>query len=119
MQPDMQEVVTHDVVVARSFDAPPERVWRAWTEGAEVMKWWGPSGWSSPEARMDVREGGYSVVLMRSPEGQEMWMRWEYTRVVANERLEYVKTSPTATATPSIRRPSACRRSSRATPPPW
>lgn len=88
---DVPELITHDVVVTRSFNASPERAWRAWTEDAEVMRWWGPRPWTSPEARMDVREGGFSVVLMRSPEGHELWMRWEYTRVIPNQRLEYVQ----------------------------
>jgi CubicO group peptidase (beta-lactamase class C family) len=88
---DVPELITHDVAVTRSFNASPERAWRAWTEDAEVMKWWGPRPWTSPEARMDVREGGYSVVLMRSPEGHDLWMRWEYTRVIPNQRLEYIQ----------------------------
>lgn len=85
------ELITHDVVVTRTFNATPERVWRAWTEDAEVMKWWGPRPWTSPEARMDVREGGASVVCMRSPEGFEIWMRWDYGKVVLNERMEYTQ----------------------------
>jgi CubicO group peptidase (beta-lactamase class C family) len=88
---EVPELITHDVVVTRTFNATPDRVWRAWTEDAEVMKWWGPRPWTSPEARMDVREGGFSVVLMRSPEGQDHWMRWEYTKVVPHERIEYVQ----------------------------
>ena len=88
---EMPELLTHDVVVTRTFNATPERVWRAWTEDAEVMKWWGPRPYTSPEARMEVREGGFSVVLMRSPEGQDLWMRWEYTKVIPNERMEYVQ----------------------------
>lgn len=88
---DVPELVTHDVAVTRSFKTSPERAWRAFAEDAEVMKWWGPRPWSSPEARMDVREGGFSVVLMRSPEGHDLWMRWEYTKVIPNQRLEYVQ----------------------------
>lgn len=88
---DVPELITHDVSVTRTFNASPERAWRAWTEDAEVMKWWGPRPWTSPEARMDVREGGFSVVLMRSPEGHDLWMRWEYTKVIPNERMEYVQ----------------------------
>ena len=89
--PTMPELVTHDVVVTRTFNASPERVWRAWTEDAEVMKWWGPRPWTCPEARMDVREGGASIVSMKSPEGFEIWMRWDYTKVISSERLEYTQ----------------------------
>lgn len=84
-------LVTEDVAVTRTFNATPERVWAAWTEDAEVMKWWGPKPWTCPEARMDVREGGASIVSMKSPEGFEIWMRWDYSKVIPNERLEYTQ----------------------------
>lgn len=87
----MPQLITHVVAVTRIFNATPDRVWRAWTEDVEVMKWWGPRPYTAPEARMDVREGAFSVVLMRSPEGQDLWMRWEYTKVVPQERIEYVQ----------------------------
>jgi uncharacterized protein YndB with AHSA1/START domain len=72
---EMVALVTHDVVVTRTFSATPERVWAAWTEDTEVMKWWGPKPWACPEARMDVREDAASIVSMKSPEGFEIWMR--------------------------------------------
>ncbi len=87
----MAQLVTHDVAVTRLFDATVERVWAAWTEDAEVMKWWGPRPFTCPEARMDVREGGASVVCMRSPEGLEIWMRWAYSKVIPNDRMEYTQ----------------------------
>lgn len=87
----MVEIVTEDVVVTRVFDASPERVWKAWTEDAEVMRWWGPDQFTAPAAKMDVREGGRSLVCMRSPDGTDMWMTWDYTHVVPGRRIEYVQ----------------------------
>jgi uncharacterized protein YndB with AHSA1/START domain len=85
----MAQLVTHDVISTRHVATPPDQVWLAWSEDSKVMKWWGPRPWTCPEARMDVREGGASIVCMRSPEGFEIWMRWAYGKVVTNERLEY------------------------------
>lgn len=87
----MTALITHDVVVTRTFDASPQDVWRAWTEGADVMQWWGPDGFTSPAAKMDVRVGGTSHVAMRSPDGHDMWMTWVYTKVEPYSRLEYVQ----------------------------
>ena len=87
----MAPLITHDVVVRRLLDATVERVWAAWTEDAEVMKWWGPQPFTCPEARMDVRDGGASVVCMRSPDGFEIWMRWAYSKVILKERMEYTQ----------------------------
>lgn len=84
-------LITEDVAVTRTFNAAPAAVWAAWTEDAEVMKWWGPRPWTCPEARMDVRPGGASIVSMKSPEGYEIWMRWDYSKVIPNQRLEYTQ----------------------------
>jgi uncharacterized protein YndB with AHSA1/START domain len=79
-----------DIVVRRQLDAPLASVWRAFIEGAEVMKWWGPEGFTAPFANMDVREGGTSVVCMRSPDGQDFYSAWQYSVVVPERRLEYI-----------------------------
>jgi uncharacterized protein YndB with AHSA1/START domain len=47
---------THDLVVTRSFNAPQERVWRAWSDPDRVMSCVGPHGFTSPMCRMDFRE---------------------------------------------------------------
>lgn len=83
---------THDVVVTRVLDAPVEEVWRAWTEPEQVRRWWGPTGFTSPSADMDVRVGGRSLVCMRAPAehgGQDMYNTWTYRAVVPPERLEF------------------------------
>lgn len=83
----------HDLAVTRVLDAPVEEVWKAWTEPEYVMRWWGPTGFTSPRAELDVREGGTSLVCMRAPAeygGQDMYNTWTYRSVVAPERLEFV-----------------------------
>jgi uncharacterized protein YndB with AHSA1/START domain len=79
-----------DVVASRTVDAPVERVWAAWTEPEDVRAWWGPAGWTCPEAVMDVRVGGSSRVTMRSPDGHDMHNLWTYSGVDAPHRLEFV-----------------------------
>lgn len=81
-----------DLVVTRVFDAPVELVWKAWTESEHVMRWWGPTGFTSPVAKMDVREGGTSLVCMRAPKefgGQDMYNTWTYTKIVSLQSLEF------------------------------
>src|SRR5688500_12498016 len=73
----LPHLITDDVIVTRLFSAPIERVFAAFTTEADVLRWWGPDNYSCPVARMDVRPGGTSVVCMRSPDGQDMWMRWD------------------------------------------
>lgn len=83
----------HDLVITRTFDVPVEQVWKAWTEPQQVMKWWGPTGFTCPLAKLDVRQGGTSLVCMRAPKefgGQDMYSTWHYKDVVPNQRIEYI-----------------------------
>ena len=84
---------TFDVVITRIFDAPVEEVWKAWSDPEYVMRWWGPTGFTSPSAEMDFRVGGASLVCMRAPAeygGQDMYNTWTYTRIDPHERIEFV-----------------------------
>jgi len=87
------DVAKRDLVVTRVFDAPLVRVWNAWTDPEQVMKWWGPNGFTSPSAEIDFREGGKSLVCMRAQKalgGQDMYSTWAYTKIVPMEIIEYV-----------------------------
>jgi uncharacterized protein YndB with AHSA1/START domain len=84
---------TFDVVITRVLDAPIEEVWKAWSDPSYVRRWWGPTGFTSPSAEMDIRVGGASLVCMRAPEeygGQDMYNTWTYTRIDPHERIEFV-----------------------------
>ena len=83
------EKPTHDVVVTRTFDTSRERVWRAWSDPDEVMKWWGPKGFTCPMCRMDFREGGTTVVSMRSEQGGELYNTWTYRSIESLDRIEF------------------------------
>jgi uncharacterized protein YndB with AHSA1/START domain len=80
-----------DLVVTRVVDAPIRQVWRAWTDPKLVRRWWGPTGFTCPLARMDLREGGTSLVAMRSPEGQDLSSTWAYRSVGPHQRLEFIQ----------------------------
>lgn len=44
-----------DLVVTRIFDAPVERVWKAWSEPEAVREWWGPTGFRHPWSKRSTR----------------------------------------------------------------
>jgi uncharacterized protein YndB with AHSA1/START domain len=56
-----------DIVLVRTFDAPVEAVWKAWTDPVEVARWWGPKMYTSPFAKIDFREGGRYLFAMKAP----------------------------------------------------
>lgn len=85
------ETDSFDMVLTRTFDAPKEHVWRAWSDADEVMRWWGPQGFTSPMCRMDFREGGTTLVSMRSEKGGELFNTWTYRSIEPMDRIELVQ----------------------------
>ncbi len=76
-----------ELVITRVFDAPRELVWRAWTEPERVMQWWGPTGFTSPVSKIDLRVGGENLNCMRSPDGKDLWSKGIYREIIPPERL--------------------------------
>jgi len=90
-----QPASTLEVVVTRVFDAPVEEVWKAWTDSEKVMRWWGPTSFTAPVARIDFRVGGKSLVCMRAPKdfgGQDFYNTWTYQKIKPYESIEMIFT---------------------------
>lgn len=76
-----------ELVITRVFDAPRERVFKAWTEPEYFARWWGPEGYTTPHCTIDLRPGGKWHCCMRSPEGEDIWCGGVYREIVAPERI--------------------------------
>ena len=77
------------LVITRVLDAPPRLVFKAWSEPARLVHWWGPQGFTLPSCKMDVRPGGAFRFHMHSPEGTDHWLRGVYREIVEPERLVF------------------------------
>ena len=56
------------LLLERTYDAPPERVFAAWTEPALLSQWWGPPGSVVELAEVDLRVGGrYRLGIQPEP----------------------------------------------------
>ena len=84
-----------EVEFERTFDAPVEAVWQAWTDPGMLKAWWGPDNVSIPECEVDLREGGRIYIVMEAGEamGPYKGTRWpmegKYTVVEKNSKLSY------------------------------
>jgi uncharacterized protein YndB with AHSA1/START domain len=78
----------HMVRIERTYSAPAEAVFDAWTS-PEVMRRWLHCGadWGTPEAEVDLRVGGKVRVVMRRPDRIEVEARGEYTLIDRPRRL--------------------------------
>lgn len=82
------------IEVSRTFDAPVEALWALWTEPALIKGWWGPDRFTCPFVRLDLREGGLSLVSMKAAAemgGQEFFTAWRYVRILPMERIEFIQ----------------------------
>jgi len=82
--------IQDEFATMRTFDAPRELVWKAFTEPERMKEWWGPKGFKVIHSKMDLRPGGVYHYGMQSPEGHEMWGKFVYREIVPPERLVLV-----------------------------
>lgn len=72
--------------IVRSFDAPPELLFRLWADPAHRVRWWGPSGMALAACDVDFRVGGNWRVVMRATCGDHP-VHGVFTEIVESSRL--------------------------------
>lgn len=70
-----------EITVERSFNAPIDLVWAAWTQSDILDQWWAPKPWHAKTKSMDFREGGYWLYVMVGPSNEEHWCRVDFTKI--------------------------------------
>jgi uncharacterized protein YndB with AHSA1/START domain len=71
----------------RTFNASQDKVWQVWNDTDSIKKWWGPTGYTAPFVRNDLRVGGSYLWAMKSPKGEMFWNTGVYTEVVPESRI--------------------------------
>ena len=79
----------YELSLTRLIDAPRAAVYRAWTDPELLKQWFAPLPFTTPHAELDVRPGGANLIVMKSPDGQEMPNRGSYLEVVPNEKIVF------------------------------
>ena len=81
----------NELLITREFNASREKLWNAWTNPEEVMKWWGPENFTCPSAKIDLRVGGKYIYCMHGPAGTEfdkdMYSAGNYLEILPMEKL--------------------------------
>ncbi|TLS50688.1 SRPBCC domain-containing protein [Paenibacillus antri] len=85
-------VAEKEFTLVRTFEAPRELVFEAFTNPEHLSRWWAPYPYTIPTCRIDLRPGGIWHYAMRSPEGEEHWSRAVYHEIVRPERVVYAAT---------------------------
>jgi uncharacterized protein YndB with AHSA1/START domain len=70
-----------DLTFERTFDAPREKVWKAFTDPDQIPQWWGKHGTTTIVEEMDVRPGGKWRYINRANDRDEVAFYGEYLEV--------------------------------------
>ena len=77
------------LTLKRRLAASPEKIYAAWTQPAQLAKWFGPDAGPVLRAETDVRVGGRFHIVFRSEDGEEHDVSGVYQEVVPNEKLKF------------------------------
>src|SRR6516165_1010076 len=73
--------------LSRVLHARRETVFKAWSSAEHVKNWFCPETFAVPDAEVEMHVGGAFDVCMRSPAGEEHWIRGRFVEVTPHTRL--------------------------------
>jgi uncharacterized protein YndB with AHSA1/START domain len=80
-----------EIRVERTFRAPPDKVFAAFTNVEVLQRWWAPGlGWEIPVAEVNLTVGGRMRLVMQNPQGEEYGGQGEFVEIDPPRRLTYV-----------------------------
>lgn len=80
-----------ELAIERTFDAPIEKVWAAFTTPDLLAKWFAPEGMSNTLAIADVQEGGVFRYCFKSDENDAVFYgRGVYQKIESMTVLSYL-----------------------------
>src|SRR5213080_3419473 len=81
---------TNTVKLHRVFNAPPERVYRAFLDPDAAAKWLPPNGFTCKVDYIDAKVGGtYKMSFTNFTNGQSHSFGGEYLELIPNERIRH------------------------------
>lgn len=80
---------------SRIFSAPRERVFEAFSDPAQLEKWWGPKGFTNSFETFEFRPGGAWRFVMHGPDGTDYPIAKDFVEVVLPEKIAYKNLEPT------------------------
>ena len=83
-----QTATKPSLTIKRRLNAPPAKVYAAWTDPQMIARWFGPAGVESVEAKTDLRIGGRYHIIMHVP-GDRHDVMGVYREVMPNEKLVF------------------------------
>ena len=86
----VKDLPNKKLTITRQFDAPVEKVWRAWTESDLLDQWWAPKPYQAETKSMNFKPGGVWLYAMVGPDNFKQWCKAEYTSITPNKSFQAV-----------------------------
>lgn len=83
------EAANHSLQIVRELDAPADKLFAAWTTPERMGEWFCPKPWRVTEAKLDLRPGGSSFILMEGPNGERVPNRGIYLEIVPGRKIVF------------------------------
>ena len=77
------------LTLKRRLNAPPQKVYAAWTDPKKILKWFGPDSGPVKDAAADVRAGGHYAITFSTEDGEEHHVSGVYREVVPEQKLVF------------------------------
>lgn len=77
-----------EIVIARVVDADRETTFRAWSDPAQIVLWFGPAGFAIETHEIDIRSGGLWRFDMVAPDGTRYSNRMTFLRIETPALIE-------------------------------
>ncbi len=85
----MAEAEKLSLEIKRFIKAPRDRVYAAWTDPAQLKKWFGPENVKTRDLIADVRVGGEFRWDLTNPEGKDMTISGQYREVQPGKKIVF------------------------------
>jgi uncharacterized protein YndB with AHSA1/START domain len=76
-----KDPANRQIVVTRVYDAPVDKVWKAWTVSDILDQWWGPKPWRAETRTLEFKPGGRWHYAMVGPKGERQWCRVDFKAI--------------------------------------
>jgi uncharacterized protein YndB with AHSA1/START domain len=84
---NLNEVSKRMLTLKRTFNAPRELVWEAWTQPEHIIQWWAPKGMNVTVIQHEFKTGGQWQYVMLMPDGNEFISEGVYSEIVEPEKI--------------------------------
>lgn len=83
------ELRDDELLIARTFEAPPALVFRLWSQAQHMQRWMGPQGFTCTHCEIDFRPGGKWLACIESEASGPLWMGGEFREIEPDRRIAF------------------------------